>query len=110
MLREGGALAQGVIEGVKAPETPDFEFAQRGGHIIERYPDGRPKMWVCGIQRGGEEGAVQAFDPLGAEHVWHSLATVEEKKQYGTQAIIIGHNPDESIKAEERIWNPDVGW
>jgi len=69
-------------------------FEQTGGKILESYPDGRPKKWLCGV---GENGEI--IDPRGKEKEAIRYLNKENQWEAG--------NPDEDLIKEIKRWRSD---
>jgi len=72
-------------------ENKSNEFEETGGKIIESYPDGRPKRWLCGK---GENGEI--IDPPDKERESIRYLNAEGKWEAG--------NPDKELLEEFDRW------
>lgn len=79
---------------LSSESNPDEKFAESGGEVFSRYPDGRPARWKCGI---GENEEI--IDPTGmAKEAIHYL---NEKGEWEAG------NPDEELIKEIKRWHTD---
>ena len=76
-------------------DIPSSDFSRSGGMVLERYDDGRPRLWHCGRDTQG-----QRLDPPEVERQ-------QALHRLNAQGRWEGVNPSQEDLAEIALWRSD---